>query len=448
VQAFTHPLWMLLHIPFYALWENIFWITTILSVVCVLTALAVTLGTFRRSWQQGLALLIIPFGVSSTLSASSMIGLENPLTHLLFALFGWSLFREGEKYFWFWITLYCAPVMAWLAARQWRSVRWKQCLLGSLPIIAWEIFSVIYYGFLLPNTAYAKLPGGMLDIDSLHQGLRYVLNLMALDPTSAAFMVAVPLLLGYRWLRRRPADPRIIALACGVWCYIFYVIDVGGTYIAERLLSLPVFASLWIIYGMAKPPAFKGRPWLWLLGELLLAIRLFYPSIDTLKTVCPPCFAGDIAYKWFVVTVSGFPADPHTHKQEPLPHAGRDKGHWASAFSGIGFGAFTIGPGIFAINPFGFTDPLLARLPNTGASMSDSSLWHLLRPIPDGYVEAMQSGSMKKMDPSLAEYYGKLHLIIAGDLWSAKRWETIIRFNLGQYDYLRDDYVATHPVKK
>ena len=34
-------------------------------------------------------------------------------------------------------------------------------VLGFIPLIAWELFSLIYYGFLLPNTAYAKLNTGL-----------------------------------------------------------------------------------------------------------------------------------------------------------------------------------------------------------------------------------------------------------------------------------------------
>ncbi len=45
------------------------------------------------------------------------------------------------------------------------------------------------------------------------------------------------------------------------------------------------------------------------------------------------------------------------------------------------------------------------------------------------------------MDPALAQYYDKLRLIISGDLWSWERLEEIVRFNLGEYDYLRDEYV-------
>jgi hypothetical protein len=44
------------------------------------------------------------------------------------------------------------------------------------------------------------------------------------------------------------------------------------------------------------------------------------------------------------------------------------------------------------------------------------------------------------MDPALAEYYGKLRLIIAGPIWSRERLVTIVRFNLGWFDDLLLEY--------
>src|SRR5580693_1139146 len=60
VQVYTHPLWMLLHIPFYALGINIFYITVAISAACTLGAVILAIYTFRNPWPQTIALLIIP----------------------------------------------------------------------------------------------------------------------------------------------------------------------------------------------------------------------------------------------------------------------------------------------------------------------------------------------------------------------------------------------------
>lgn len=49
VQAYTHPLWMLLHIPIQAIWGNLFVGSIILSVICSAFAIAVVAYAGRQS---------------------------------------------------------------------------------------------------------------------------------------------------------------------------------------------------------------------------------------------------------------------------------------------------------------------------------------------------------------------------------------------------------------
>ena len=54
---------------------------------------------------------------------------------------------------------------------------------GFLPFVAWEAFSLFYYGFLFPNTAYAKLlDTGVGVSDRATHGLYYLLNSARIDP--------------------------------------------------------------------------------------------------------------------------------------------------------------------------------------------------------------------------------------------------------------------------
>ena len=46
-------------------------------------------------------------------------------------------------------------------------------LWGLLPLFAWELFSLIYYGTLVPNTALAKIAPGVSLSQLVPQGLRY-----------------------------------------------------------------------------------------------------------------------------------------------------------------------------------------------------------------------------------------------------------------------------------
>ena len=45
------------------------------------------------------------------------------------------------------------------------------------------------------------------------------------------------------------------------------------------------------------------------------------------------------------------------------------------------------------------------------------------------------------MKPPLRKYYEKLRLITQGGLFNPLRLETLLRFNLGEYEPLRKDYL-------
>ena len=65
---------------------------------------------------------------------------------------------------------------------------------------------------------------------------------------------------------------------------------------------------------------------------------------------------------------------------------------------------------------------------------------HLPRSIPDGYMRARRTGNVDRMDPSLGEYYGHLRLVTSGPVFTLERWQTILNFHLGKYDYLLDEW--------
>ena len=97
------------------------------------------------------------------------------------------------------------------------------------------------------------------------------------------------------------------------------------------------------------------------------------------------------------------------------------------------------GAGNILIDELALADTLLARLPVTHDDGFFSG--HFPRVIPVGYLEAVQTGSLEKMDSSLAMYYDKLRLITSGDLTDPERLKAVIEFNLGMYDHWKRDYL-------
>ena len=119
------------------------------------------------------------------------------------------------------------------------------------------------------------------------------------------------------------------------------------------------------------------------------------------------------------------------------------KNEQGRVFGNIGFLGFYAGPTIHIIDQLALTEPLLARLPATVSA--NWRVGHYSRTVPAGYVETTKTGTCVMEDKSLCEYYGKLREVIAGDLWSWKRFKTILGFQFGSYEYLIDRQRYRYP---
>jgi arabinofuranosyltransferase len=466
VQVYTHPLWLLLHIPLYALWHNLFLVTIGLSISCALLALLLTLFSHRASPWISAGALLAPYALSKSLMDYSTSGLENPLSFALFALFGFVLLqRYRHPYFWFYVSLTIAlallnrldtlllyaPALAYVTLARWREIRWKQVIAGALPLIAWFLFAFFYYGFFLPNTKYAKLNTDLDFSLYLNQGVIYANQLLMLDtPGLVMILASLGFLFSRRWLiipaLPLPALPRTIA--AGILCYCLYVFCVGGDYMAGRFWALPVFASLWLWYMFCARCerldfAFTGLC-------VVLAAAIVAPMLRDINKNCDNC----IPTEGKIMNASWtFGANKLVASRKPLQI--RREGTYSFAQRGrklatqdppptqkmwyIGMIGFYAGPKVKIIDELGLADPLLSRLP--AAKKQHFYIAHFRRDIPKGYIKAIQTDSLKEMNSDLAHYYAKLRLIVAGDLWDVERLKTILRFNMGYYDQYRQRYL-------
>ena len=137
--------------------------------------------------------------------------------------------------------LLVAPALVWLTARagNWKLAA-RQTFTGLLPAAVWTAFSVIYYGFPFPNTAYAKLGHSIDRGELVQQGSLYLLDSIDRDPvTLVAILFAVTMGLACRGPARWVAAGILIELA--------YVVSVGGDFMSGRFLTLPLFAAVLIL---------------------------------------------------------------------------------------------------------------------------------------------------------------------------------------------------------
>ncbi|HEY6877051.1 MAG TPA: hypothetical protein VI299_03490, partial [Polyangiales bacterium] len=232
VQAYTHPLWMLMLSAGYFVTREAF-ATTILLSVFTTAAAALTLVGLARTAGHAVAAIVL-LTVSRGFVEFSTGGLENPLSHLLIAVFVGLYAVRGAPLRQLALVaaltlcnrtdaiLVIAPALLHAGWLEYRAVGLKETArslaIGLSPWFAWELFSLFYYGFPFPNTAYAKLNTGLPRLEVLRQGCVYWVNALAFDVSLhivalAAVAVAV--------MQRRPRD---LALALGLLLYTLYVI--------------------------------------------------------------------------------------------------------------------------------------------------------------------------------------------------------------------------------
>jgi arabinofuranosyltransferase len=470
VQAYTHPLWMLLHLPLYFVLPNIFLDTIILSVLCAALAIFVSLYSIRKPVLIALACFMLPLFYSKSFLDYTSSGLENPLSYLLFAVFGHVMLNKHDHpRFWFYASLTVAlallnrldmllvygPAMAYALWKR-GSIPWKPMILGFLPLLAWFAFSLFYYGFLFPNTKYAKLETGLSLWQHASQGLWYAKSLLIRD-TPGALMIAAPLAVFA--LRKRFAIPSPVPfpqlglfLAMGIYLYCAYVVYVGGDYMAGRFWAFPIFAATWFFF--ASCPQTVRIDVLFALACLLGTAYIVPQQLHEIRKVCPNC-----------ITLKGRVMDARTtfkknqlfisHNPPRIRYEGQyvfgDKGRILARMdpapihqtSFIGMSGFYAGPKAHLVDEVGLADPLLARLPAIKKQVF--YIGHFRRNIPRGYLKTLQKNNLRFMDRDLVGYYEKLQLIVSGGLLDPERLKTIVLFNLGYYDHLKDEYLRNNP---
>ncbi len=196
VQVYTHPLWMFLLSAVYFCTHEIYYSALLLSITLSLIAVGIVALYLARSPAQAV-LAVLMLAASKAFVDYSTSGLENPLTHLLIVLFMLVFFSERwRRHRLFYLALIAAlatvnrmdtfllflPALVYSFYQSPRLKSVGTLLLGFVPFFVWEAFSLWYYGFLFPNTAYAKLDTGISTVQLLYQGVGYLISSSKFDP--------------------------------------------------------------------------------------------------------------------------------------------------------------------------------------------------------------------------------------------------------------------------
>jgi len=455
VQAYTHPLWMFLLSAFYFFNHEIYYTSLVISMAISLAAVFIMTGGIARDIQRTiLVLLILLF--SKAFMDYSTSGLENPLTHLLLALFLY-LFLAGpaRPARLVQLSLLAAlllvnrmdtlllvlPVLVLEYRRSELShvSRAGRLAIGFLPFFVWEAFSLFYYGFLFPNTAFAKLNSGVPQLTFLKHGALYLYESLRLD------YLTLPVILASLVFASISRDRKLIALAWGVALYLLYVFKIGGDFMAGRFLTAPLLIAAAITTQLKAL-----KPNRRLAGSIIAA------AILGLVSPRNPLFSG-ADYGSPVPESSNHVMDERgfyyqdtallkAKVGQPMPTS-----QWANQGilykqlgkkfvyrTSIGMAGFFAGQGTFILDALALADPLLSKLPIEPGS--DWRIGHYMRYIPYGYIRTLKTGENSISSPALKQYYDRLALLEKGRLFSLERIKEIFRFNLGLNDHLLDEY--------
>ena len=442
VQAFTHPLWALLLAGAIGTTGEFYFTTLVFSGLCTAGAVALLVVGIARGPAPATLGLAVLLGSKAFVDYSSS-GLENPLLHLLLAgfLVLW-LARDGQRLLPMTLlasavattrpdaVLLVAPALAAAAVRSGRMAL-RPLALGLLPLAAWSIFSLVYYGFPFPNTAYAKLGSGApLDRLAL-QGFAYLADSAIRDPVSLlAVLGSCAVSLAFRV---RGAG----AVTAGILLSLAYVVWIGGDFMAGRFLAAPLFCAAALL---TRIPTRKPNTLAWFavavvsisfLGDRpTLASGRGYGVGWPDETETHGIVDERAGYYPFTGLWRVLAGDTHPSRH-PWARQGTTDGAQPTPVKVVGpagLYGFYLGRNKHLVDEFGLVDPLLARLP-----MEPDATWrigHFPRRIPEGYYETLVSGRNRIRDPELAALWADLALITRGPLFSQARWAAIARRNL------------------
>ena len=451
VQTYTHPLWMFLISAIYFFTREVFFTSLILSILISLVTVYLMVFYFPKNIIN-MVLIFIPILTSKVFLDFSTSGLENSLSHLLIATLGIIYIKkENNNKIKLIIGFLTALIMLnrmdlilmiipLIVVKLYNSNKKGIIffMIGFSPFVLWELFSLWYYGFPFPNTAYAKLDPGISRIDLLREGLNYIKESFVIDPVTLITILSALL-----WLSLfKKTD--LIPFGIGIVLYLIYI---GGDFMAGRFFTTPFVFSILIL----SSTSFEKRNTIFitialfiLFGYISLYRSIYNESHPYWNEIISKTSDSVMDERKFYFDGANLLA---ALKGEEMP-----SNYWAKLgkefrkvkkiiiTNNIGFQGYYAGPNCYLLDNLALSDPLRSRLPS-------QDIWrigHYPRIIPDGYLNSIITNKNHILDPDLKKYYSKLLILTRGNLFDFSRLVEILQFNIGSYDYLLESFVKRH----
>ncbi len=312
----------------------------------------------------------------------------------------------------------------------------KVILLLLFPIILWSIFSSIYYGFIFPNTAYAKLNTGIDRISLLKQGVKYFLASLSFDTITLCFI-----LFSLVYCLINKSKKYLNYLGLGVVLNLIYIFYIGGDFMQGRFFSYSYLIC--VVIFLIKKDFSSGnlRIGVWIALIFYIVAYPHTPLNSSVNYKNEFLYSGisdergyyfDVVslysyFKWFNNDKGYYPEHFFTDYAVIFKNDKRK----VSITRNIGIYGYWSGTKKIIIDPYALADPLLARISVQGKWR----IGHFARNVPIGYKESLESNINVIKDKNINEFYKKMRIITQSKrIFSLKRLKTILMMNTGYYD--------------
>jgi len=459
VQVFTSPLWFLILIFPRIISPDNYLNVLIVSLIIWIAIIYILKLLFNNN--KILLLSILLFTSSSAFFDYTSSGLENILAYFIITLyfnyyFGFSeLKKEQESQ-----EINIKPIKACLilfgllilvrhdlililliptlyiiyqnpaniSPLQWT----KLILLALSPFIIFTLFSILYYGFPFPNTAYAKLNTGIAEFTMIKQGVKYLISSLKFDLITILVMIASVL------ITIKDKNNYHKAIGLSLILNLLYIIYIGGDFMRGRFLSYAFLtATLTVLYTQRK--LFSDHTYQ--IGFVLLILYIIlYPHTpfnspyDYTNKEVSRGIADERGYYFKRLSVHTYISQLDERMRFPQRlcslegEAFRDSPDLLIVKDNVGIFGYCSGTDKIIIDLWAITDPLLSRLPVTGRWR----IGHFSREVPAGYIESILYDGGSLDDPAIDHLYTRIKLITQSPkIFSKERLQEIILFNLG-----------------
>ena len=336
-----------------------------------------------------------------------------------------------------------------------------------LPLAAWTVFSLLYFGFPLPMTAYNKLGSGFSRAAAIQNGFHYYLFTLRNDAPVLPIIFAALV-----WLISRNGASR--ALASGAILHLLYTLYTGADYMGGRFFTYPYLLAVIVIVDQWEEITTRTRSWFAGRRSTRPRRRRDRKQQSGASLSLPPAAWWQGAPVLAAFAVIWMVAYPHTplmsslsyHKVDPTEAGGisdeRAAYHRGSSIMDyiafrrdnveiypdhpsarlgkiiarsqvpvihlcdMGMAPFFSRTDQKFIDVYGYSDVLQARLPGLNARPG-----HIIRRLPDGYLESIASDEARIANEQLNRYYEQLRLVTQSEsLFADERFKAILTVNM------------------